>query len=228
MPENNPVPTNPSYLRYFDLQGIDVVKRTLQTLLAVLGAPHMENGAGCLRIPKLQIWYNWHRLKPDECTDPNQDTIASVSRDEQNKSYMMICKTFFNQLKRFDEVNCGEVVADRAIDMGLENEDDIPVFSGSITFMHELLHWTEMTIAAGVPSIIDAEVTRVDNHARTVAYRAFYAMKMLDIAWLPSHPATQNADNFVFMVLEMYYGVQCPNVLPWNNPPDSRLEFPPL
>lgn len=37
----------------------------------------------------------------------------------------------------------------------------------------------------------------------------------------------QYADNYVFMVFELLYGAKCPNVSPWNDPPDSQLEFHP-
>ena len=45
LPENRPVPINPSYLRYFELHHLTTVKGVLQTILAVLGAPRTENFA---------------------------------------------------------------------------------------------------------------------------------------------------------------------------------------
>lgn len=49
-------------------------------------------------------------------------------------------------------------------------------------FATELLHWKELTIAAGVAPIVDGQVTRLNNHVRTVAYRAFYPIKIQDPA----------------------------------------------
>lgn len=51
----------------------------------------------------------------------------------------------------------------------------------------ELLHWNEMASNAGGPRVIDAQVTRTNSNVRTVAYRAFYSMKLKDPAWQPSH-----------------------------------------
>lgn len=139
LPENRPVPINPSYLRYFEPHQLTTVKGVLQTILAILVAPRTENFMGCLRVPKMQLWHAWHSLSPDTCIE--KDALAYVSKDKQQKSYMVICNAFFDEYKRFDQVDCNSVVADKNIDTGLEDANDLPTVSGSVTFLHGKLRW---------------------------------------------------------------------------------------
>lgn len=92
------------------------------------------------------------------------------------------------------------------------------IWSASLTALHEMLHWSELTIEVAQLEIEDLKLTRPDTGQITVAYRPFYSMHVKD--WGVDKRPTRNVDNYVFTVAECFYSFLCPQLPAWKDPPD--------
>lgn len=92
------------------------------------------------------------------------------------------------------------------------------IWSTSLTALHEMLHWSELTVEVAQVEIEAMKITRPDTGQITVAYRSFYSMHMKD--WSSNRRPTTNADNHVFTVAECFYSFLCPQLPAWEDPSD--------
>lgn len=106
-----------------------------------------------------------------------------------------------------------------------EDEGIDTIWSASLTMLHEMLHWSELTIEVARLEIDDLQITRPDDGRVTVAYRPFYSMHVKD--WGAGKRPTNNADNYVFTVAECFYSFLCPQLPAWQDPPDPNRIWEP-
>ncbi|KAK5943937.1 hypothetical protein PMZ80_003218 [Knufia obscura] len=214
-------PLHPSFQRYFRTEDLQMVVKIYENLLAVLGMQDYEHLRLCLRVNKLQIWYG---------DGPGQDLCATTgahaySWDYDDSGgfphhYISYCRPFFAVYQPFDFVPCSQIGP--SSDPGDRSTGTI--WSASLTTLHEMTHWAELTIETAQLEIDDVVIKRPDG-ILTKAYESFYSMHVKD--WEGARKPTTNADCYVMSVAEIFYSHLCPQLGPWQDPPPTDKIWPP-
>lgn len=87
----------------------------------------------------------------------------------------------------------------------------------------ELFHWSDVTKPVVANQIEDIILIRPDDKRQVRAYRSFYAMKVKDSTYQAQELPTENADNYVYLALEIFYRYRFGRS-PWQDSPDLHGE----
>lgn len=219
-------PTNPSCLRYFFKEDLDIVKWVYAYLLAVLGTPSatFDGMRTCLyydpNFLKLELSYGDHPRNPSntECaSQPLTDAYYTRFKDSSGRQqgYIAFCPRFFQLYKAFTDTNPSNF-GGPWIERGCKNRDDEPSGNAARIVLHELIHWDLLTSFAYPRKILDIS-TEHPNGLWYPSYGAYYSMHVKDWPANGLRPL-DNDENYVMLAWELYYQATY-NLPDWQDPP---------
>lgn len=220
---------DPSYQRYFRKGDLHQVGAIFQRVLGILGAPGTSAIRQCIEASKLLLIYGDGPNSNRNCADETRGVFAYYNAFEDSnktpRSYLAFCKRFFDSYKAHKPMSWDPSIpyvdsAKMGTSIDIADPSRLPeAESGASIVLHELLHWSDITKPVVPNQIEDLILVRPDTGEERTAYRSFYGAKVKDPAWKAKQPPTENADTYVYMVLEMFYRYRY-GKQPWQDSPD--------